>query len=133
MIDIGLTIVFHHEGALAVPALASMADMVARTTAAGVGVETRAILDRPDYDTRRIVHTSGAWPFTTCAPACVSGPKSIGPAWVFPPEQMVPPPSEATRSTPLSRSLRPQGRSECLLHGLKPLSPHRDVIGTVWP
>jgi len=61
MIDIGLTIVFHRERALAVPALASMADMAARTAAAGVRVETRAILDRPDHDTYRIVHTSGAW------------------------------------------------------------------------
>lgn len=61
MIDIGLTIVFHREGALAVPALASMADMAARTAAAGLRLETRAILDRPDHDTQRIVRKSGAW------------------------------------------------------------------------
>ena len=61
MINIGLTIIFHREGALAVPALASMADMVVRTAAAGMRVETRAILDRPDHDTHRIVRKSGAW------------------------------------------------------------------------
>lgn len=61
MINIGLTIIFHREGALAVPALASMADMVVRTAAAGVRVETRAILDRPDHDTHRIVRKSGVW------------------------------------------------------------------------
>jgi hypothetical protein len=61
MIDIGLTVVFHREGAFAVPALASMADMASRTAAAGVRVETRAILDRPDHDTQRIVHKLGDW------------------------------------------------------------------------
>jgi hypothetical protein len=61
MIDIGLTIIFHREGALAAPALASMADMANRAAAAGVRVETRAILDRPDHDTQRIVRKAGAW------------------------------------------------------------------------
>lgn len=61
MIDIGLTIVFHREGPLAVPALASMADMADRTTAAGLRLETRAILDRPDHDTQRIVRKAGRW------------------------------------------------------------------------
>lgn len=61
MKSIGLTIVFHHEGAFAIPALASMADLARRTSTAGIRLETRALLDRPDFDTRRIVVKAGAW------------------------------------------------------------------------
>ena len=51
MINIGLTIIFHREGALAVPALASMADMVVRNGNANVNPTRLDWLDclDPDY------------------------------------------------------------------------------------
>lgn len=59
--DITVTVIFHAEGALAVPALASMHDLVNATRVAGLTVETRAVLDRCDTLTRHVVATSGDW------------------------------------------------------------------------
>jgi hypothetical protein len=59
--DITATIVFHREGAFAIPALASLGDLVAVARATGLVVETQAILDRPDELTRHIVAVRGAF------------------------------------------------------------------------
>jgi hypothetical protein len=59
--DITATIIFHREGAFALPALASLWDSVSVARAAGITVETQAILDRPDKLTRHVVEVRGAW------------------------------------------------------------------------
>ena len=59
--DITLTLVCHREGPLAAPALASMRDMVDAALAAGLTIETRAILDCADAPTRHSVAACGAW------------------------------------------------------------------------
>lgn len=59
--DITVTITFHAEGALAIPALASMKSMVETTRREGLVVEACAILDRCDAETRRYVAINGAW------------------------------------------------------------------------
>ncbi len=61
MTDISATIVFHAEGALVRPALASLRDMVDVARGAGIAVEARAILDRPDALTRHFVALQGGW------------------------------------------------------------------------
>lgn len=61
MPDITVTIIFHHEGAFALPALASLDDLVAVARAAGLAVETQAILDRVDERTRHIFGMRGRW------------------------------------------------------------------------
>lgn len=61
MTDITATIVFHAEGALVRPALASLRDMVDVARGAGLSVEARAILDRPDGPTRHQVALKGGW------------------------------------------------------------------------
>jgi hypothetical protein len=61
MTDITATIVFHAEGALVRPALASLRDMVDIARGAGIVVEARAILDRPDALTRHLVALQGDW------------------------------------------------------------------------
>jgi hypothetical protein len=59
--DITVTVVFHCEGAFALAALASLGDLVRIARAAGLGVETQAILDCPDELTKHIVDVRGAW------------------------------------------------------------------------
>lgn len=59
--DITVTVIMHREGALALPALASMYDMVKRARGAGLAVEARAVLDRADEVTRRHVALRGDW------------------------------------------------------------------------
>jgi glycosyltransferase involved in cell wall biosynthesis len=61
MFDITVTIVFHREGAFALPALASMAELVSSAREAGIKVEARALLDNGDALTRRLVASRGAW------------------------------------------------------------------------
>lgn len=61
MFDITATIIFHHEGALALPALSSMEELVSSAREAGIRVEARAILDKPDDLTKRLVASRGAW------------------------------------------------------------------------
>ncbi|MEX3901063.1 glycosyltransferase [Paraburkholderia sp. BR10954] len=61
MFDVTATIVFHHEYAYAIPALASMRDLVESARQTGLKVEARAILDRPDDRTLRLVRERGAW------------------------------------------------------------------------
>ena len=59
--DISAILVCHREGPLAVPALASMRDMVEAARAAGLAVETRAILDCADALTSHTIATCGTW------------------------------------------------------------------------
>jgi hypothetical protein len=59
--DISVTVVCHREGPLAVPALASMRDMVDTARAAGLAVEARAVLDCADALTSHTFATCGAW------------------------------------------------------------------------
>jgi hypothetical protein len=59
--DITVTAIFHREGALALPALASMRDLVDTARAAGLGVEARAVLDRGDETTRHVIAARGYW------------------------------------------------------------------------
>ena len=59
--DITVTVHFHREGALVLPALASMRDMVEAARTKGLNVESRAVLDRADDLTRRLVASRGAW------------------------------------------------------------------------
>jgi len=59
--DITVTIIFHHEGAFAIPALASLTDLVNVARTAGLVVETQAILDRADDLTKQIVGARGQW------------------------------------------------------------------------
>ena len=61
MTDITVTVIFHRKGALALPALASMRDLVDHTRSLGLSVEARAVLDRPDDLTRHIVASRGDW------------------------------------------------------------------------
>jgi glycosyl transferase family 2 len=53
------TIVFHREGAFAVPALSSFRELAETARTAGLVVETQAILDRADETTRHIVAARG--------------------------------------------------------------------------
>ncbi|WNC89266.1 glycosyltransferase family A protein [Paraburkholderia sp. FT54] len=61
MFDITATVVFHREGAYALPALASLRDMVESAKARGLRVEAQAVLDNADALTREIVSSRGAW------------------------------------------------------------------------
>jgi len=61
MLLISVTVIFHREGPLALPALSSMRDMVKRARSKGLVVEARAVLDRADAPTRHIVAARGAW------------------------------------------------------------------------
>jgi hypothetical protein len=61
MPDITVALILHHEGAFALPALASLGDLVAVARAAGLAVETQAILDRVDESTKYIVSVRGRW------------------------------------------------------------------------
>ncbi len=63
------TIVFHHEGSLAIPALASMRDLVDTALAAGLRVETTAMLAQVDDLTRHVVRTRGTWLCNVSEPA----------------------------------------------------------------
>jgi hypothetical protein len=57
--DVTVTVNFHREGAFALSALASLEDLVKVARAAGISVETQAILDRPDELTRHIIGVRG--------------------------------------------------------------------------
>jgi hypothetical protein len=59
--DISVTVIFHQEGALALPALASMRDLVDTARHAGLTVEARAVLDRADGLTRHLVAARGSF------------------------------------------------------------------------
>ena len=59
--DITAAIIFHHERALALPALASFSEMVETARASGLSVETCAILDRPDDKTAALVRLQADW------------------------------------------------------------------------
>ncbi len=59
--DITVTVIMHREGALALPALSSMRDLVERAGNAGLNVQTQAVLDRPDDLTRHMVAARGGW------------------------------------------------------------------------
>ena len=61
MFDLTATIIFHREGALALPALSSMRELVFTAREAGIRVEAQAILDNADDLTRRLVSARGAW------------------------------------------------------------------------
>ncbi|MDF2372210.1 MAG: glycosyltransferase family A protein [Rhizobiaceae bacterium] len=61
MTEITVTINLHREGTLALPALASMRDLVDRTRSFGLSVEARAVLDNPDELTRHMVALRGDW------------------------------------------------------------------------
>lgn len=61
MFDITATIVFHHERAFALPALASLNDLVSAARCIGLKVEARAMLDKADDLTRSIVLERGSW------------------------------------------------------------------------
>ncbi|MBK7953298.1 MAG: hypothetical protein IPK02_04565 [Candidatus Accumulibacter sp.] len=61
MFDITVTVMFHREGAYALPALSSMQEMVSTARAAGLRVECRAVLDCADAHTKQIVLLRGAW------------------------------------------------------------------------
>lgn len=61
MFDVTVTIIFHREGAFALPALASMEELVSTAREAGIRVEARAVLDNADDLTRRLVASQGAW------------------------------------------------------------------------
>ena len=60
-IDVTVTIVFHSERGLAVPALASLRDMVEEARAHGIFVEARAMLDKADDTTQRLVYEHGTF------------------------------------------------------------------------
>lgn len=57
--DISVFIVFHHERAYAIPALRSMENLVRDARSAGLSVESIALLDRPDEETKRLVSANG--------------------------------------------------------------------------
>ncbi|NTW50981.1 MAG: glycosyltransferase family 2 protein [Chlorobiaceae bacterium] len=61
MIDITVTVIFHREGAYAIPALSSMRLLTDRARASGLNVEARAVMDRPDDMTLKIVAERGNW------------------------------------------------------------------------
>ena len=58
-VDITVTVTFHDEQELAVPALASLRDMVVAARRDGITVEARAILDNGDEAMRRIIRQHG--------------------------------------------------------------------------
>ena len=58
---ITVTVIFHREGALALPALASLHDMMEAARCTGLVVEPRAVLDRADELTTRLVSLRGDW------------------------------------------------------------------------
>ena len=60
-VDLTVTIVFHGERELAVPALASLRDMVEAARRDGIGVESCAMLDKADDATRRLVREHGSF------------------------------------------------------------------------
>ena len=60
-VDITVTCNFHREGPLAIPALASMRDMVHAARAAGLKIQAQAVLDRADELTRELVARCGNW------------------------------------------------------------------------
>jgi hypothetical protein len=57
--DITVTVIFHREGAFALPALASLRDLVDKARSAGLTVEARAVLDRADALTVHLVAARG--------------------------------------------------------------------------
>ena len=59
--DITVSIVFHSEGAFAIPALSSMHRLVTVARSAGICVEAKAMLDKPDEQTTAIVEQCGSW------------------------------------------------------------------------
>lgn len=59
--DITVTLNLHREGAFAASALASLKDLVQVAQAAGITVETQAILDCADTLTRETVELCGGW------------------------------------------------------------------------
>ena len=59
--DITATLIFHHEGSLALAALASLQDQIRTAHDAGLSVEARAVLDRADDLTRDLVYKRGSW------------------------------------------------------------------------
>src|SRR5215475_3318387 len=59
--DITVTVILHREGTLALPALASMLQLVNRSRGDGLQIEARAVLDCADESTRHIVATRGSW------------------------------------------------------------------------
>lgn len=59
--DITVTLLLHRERGFALPALASLRDVVDVARGAGIAVETQAILDRADDVTRHIVGACGPW------------------------------------------------------------------------
>ncbi|WP_146102043.1 glycosyltransferase family 2 protein [Rhodopila globiformis] len=61
MPDITATVVFHNEGAFAIPALESFRFMVGAARRHGIKIQTQAVLDRPDYTTRHVVNTFSDW------------------------------------------------------------------------
>ncbi len=61
MFDITVTIVFHSEGAYALPALTSMEQLISKARATGLRVESQAVLDNVDALTRQVVSVRGAW------------------------------------------------------------------------
>ncbi|MFM0438519.1 glycosyltransferase family A protein [Paraburkholderia strydomiana] len=61
MFDITATIIFHREYTYVLPALASLQDVVSRARQHGLNVEARAIVDRPDERTLRLVEQRGTW------------------------------------------------------------------------
>lgn len=61
MTNITVSIVFHNEGALAIPALSSMYLLVNVARASGLNVEARALMDNPDSQTTAIIEQRGSW------------------------------------------------------------------------
>jgi len=61
MTDVSVVVVLHGERSLAIPALASLADMVGVARSAGLTVEAIAVVDRGDALTRRVVEKAGSW------------------------------------------------------------------------
>jgi len=57
--DVTAIATFHREGALALPSLASFRDLVDTARSAGLVVEARAVLDRADTLTRKLVASRG--------------------------------------------------------------------------
>jgi hypothetical protein len=60
-IDVTVTITFHNERELAVPALASLRDMVEAARREGIKLEARAVLDNGDDAMRRIIREHGTF------------------------------------------------------------------------
>lgn len=55
MIDITVAIIFHREGVYALSAIKSMRDMISIAKSNGISLELKAVLDKPDDLTRRIL------------------------------------------------------------------------------